>query len=448
MNKYLILIFLFVLGMPVFSQQNEYVDFAFRFYNQTEKVQNTQKGNIVTSPLSAQFTLGMLLNGAYGENYEEISRTLGTSAFSLEQINAYNHNLLEKMPETTVIEEYEQLFQGFRDPKGLPKLNFANGIWTDLGYSPLEDFKQATESVYDAEIQEAELGKKETFDGIDKWVSNKTDGAIPSMGIEPNDLMSMALTSVTSFKGEWLTMFAEGNVIVGDFSNYDGTVVPVTYMKSDMRVNCYKDEELEACKLFYGCDNKFSMTIILPAQDNKDLVLDAEKWKKIQDGFQENYVCVKIPYLNLYYEQSMIPVLKAMGMDLAFQGGGFGKLSETEGLKVDNAKQVCSIKVNEKGSDDPTTSRFPPNSFGWTNYYFYATRSFYFTIEDNQSGTILFVGKINQLDELTNSVEKVPVTPRDDAPLYDLSGRRLQQKPQKGIYIENGRLRVSEGRVK
>ena len=42
---------------------------------------------------------------------------------------------------------------------------------------------------------------------------------------------------------------------------------------------------------------------------------------------------------------------------------------------------------------------------------------------------------------MTNEVKYVLAPePENDTPiLYDLSGRRLEQKPQKGIYIQNGK---------
>ena len=49
-------------------------------------------------------------------------------------------------------------------------------------------------------------------------------------------------------------------------------------------------------------------------------------------------------------------------------------------------------------------------------------------------------------EDLTNEVKYVLAPkPENDTPaLYDLSGRRLQQKPSKGIYIEDGKKVLSK----
>ena len=47
---------------------------------------------------------------------------------------------------------------------------------------------------------------------------------------------------------------------------------------------------------------------------------------------------------------------------------------------------------------------------------------------------------------MTNEVKYVLAPePENETPaLFDLSGRRLQQKPQKGIYIENGKKVINK----
>ena len=49
-------------------------------------------------------------------------------------------------------------------------------------------------------------------------------------------------------------------------------------------------------------------------------------------------------------------------------------------------------------------------------------------------------------EDMTNEVKYVLAPePENETPaLFDLSGRRLQQKPQKGIYIENGKKVINK----
>ena len=65
---------------------------------------------------------------------------------------------------------------------------------------------------------------------------------------------------------------------------------------------------------------------------------------------------------------------------------------------------------------------------------------FYFTIEDNQTGAVLFIGHVLKVDgEYTNGLEEVNAE-QSKAKVYDLQGRRLKSVPQKGLYIYDGKV--------
>ncbi|MDO4197216.1 MAG: hypothetical protein Q4D33_13840, partial [Prevotellaceae bacterium] len=70
------------------------------------------------------------------------------------------------------------------------------------------------------------------------------------------------------------------------------------------------------------------------------------------------------------------------------------------------------------------------------------------TIEDNQTSSILYMGKINNITDaqqplriglptaishLQQGISNEPST------LYDLQGRKIEAKPGKGLYIKDGK---------
>ncbi|MBO4641790.1 MAG: hypothetical protein J5661_02885, partial [Bacteroidaceae bacterium] len=74
-------------------------------------------------------------------------------------------------------------------------------------------------------------------------------------------------------------------------------------------------------------------------------------------------------------------------------------------------------------------------------YNFHATRPFLYIISERSSGAIFFIGQYlgdgtTGISDLVRSDER---SEANKGALYDLSGRRLEQKPQKGIYIQNGK---------
>ena len=69
--------------------------FAFEFLRRMNEVQKT---SFVISPLSMQFLLGMILDGAQGETADEICRVLGYEAGDVRAINAFASSMLEQLP--------------------------------------------------------------------------------------------------------------------------------------------------------------------------------------------------------------------------------------------------------------------------------------------------------------------------------------------------------------
>ena len=90
------------------AQGNE---FAFNLFNKI--LQTTDDKNVFISPLSVDFALGMMLNGANSETREEMKYVLRHSRLTDAQINEYYRIMLDALPAA--------------DP--LTKLNIANSIW-------------------------------------------------------------------------------------------------------------------------------------------------------------------------------------------------------------------------------------------------------------------------------------------------------------------------------
>ena len=70
-----------------------------------------------------------------------------------------------------------------------------------------------------------------------------------------------------------------------------------------------------------------------------------------------------------------------------------------------------------------------------TDLLTYAPGTYTLTVENEYEK---FVTTLN----LTTDIASTPAPTQDKDALYDLSGRKLQQKPSKGIYIQNGKVLV------
>ena len=101
--------------------------------------ENTEDKNFIISPLSAQFALGMLANGAHGNTLDELTAALGVE--SLGELNSLNKRLLRELPKA--------------DKK--VKFRAANSVWLDNRFEVLPSYSRAVGEWYDAEATSLDL---------------------------------------------------------------------------------------------------------------------------------------------------------------------------------------------------------------------------------------------------------------------------------------------------
>ena len=94
-------------------------DFALRLFQLAKG-----DGNMILSPLSVTFALGMLNNGSNGLTQQEINQVLGSSASSVEAINQFCYKLLTESRKLDLN----------------TKVNIANNIYVNKGYTLKPEF--------------------------------------------------------------------------------------------------------------------------------------------------------------------------------------------------------------------------------------------------------------------------------------------------------------------
>ena len=131
-------------------------DFIDRVNAQTDK-------DFFISPLSMQFLLGMILNGAQGLTADEICQVLGYGAGDQAAVNEFCQSMLEQLPKL--------------DKATL--LTLADAIVVDEGYELNKDYKKTVEKYYDAEVSNLPFSdRKGSADKINRWCANHTGGLI------------------------------------------------------------------------------------------------------------------------------------------------------------------------------------------------------------------------------------------------------------------------------
>ena len=160
-------------------------------------------------------------------------------------------------------------------------------------------------------------------------------------------------------------------------------------------------------------------------------------------------VDLKLPRVEISTNQQLGNVMAELGMPSAFdpETADFSKMCNTQ-IYIGLMKQVAKIKLDEQGAEAAAVTIIDVAG-GIPDYAtFHANRPFLYIISEQSTGVILFMGqftggKPSAIEAPIAEVKKEGVKSEkyDDA-LYDLQGRRLSEKPAKGLYIQNGVKRV------
>jgi serine protease inhibitor len=378
----------------VYSNAKHQINFGKEDYKKVVKASNQFGFNLLTqidptknlfiSPASAFLALSMVYNGADGETKDEMTDVLQTGGIDTTQLNQANASLMALLTKNT-----KQI-----------NVSIGNSIWLNEHYHFEDDFAQNTKDYYHAETQEIDVMDKDSSKLINEWVkeaTNKKIDKIASDRLDPN--MVAMLINAIYFKGTWKYEFDKKYTKNRPFHLQDGTISDVPLMLLEEKLDYLETEGFQAIKLPYG-DNDMSMTVFLPKGplDEFSQTLTNDNWEKWNKNFQQNEGTLLLPAFKLDYEKELSSELIALGMNTAFEEkANFSKMiKEDIPIWISKVKQKAYIKVSEEGTEAAaaTAVEMKTESAVLGGFHMEVNKPFFFTITDNESGTILFMGSI------------------------------------------------------
>jgi len=342
--------------------------------------------NIVLSPLSLNMALAMVWNGANGDTREGILQAMGMQNFSQAEVNSYFLDLRKKL--TTI------------DPS--VKIALANSIWYDNGFPVKADFISVNKDYYDAEVKEIDFRAPNAPDQINQWCSDNTNGLIKEMIEEIPDNVAMYLINALYFKGLWADScgFEPKHTYPAYFSKENGGNVLVDMMYQQRKdIDYYCDDHLEMVALPYG-NGAYSMVFALPKGNFGEMLLQLKQsnyWQNCLSNLKSQEVALSIPKFKVEYEPkpNLNNILIKLGMGKAFTNSAdFSGISDIR-LFISRVMQKTYIEVDEKGTEAAAVTVVEMQKTSMPSYpVFCANRPFLFIIQENMTGTALFMGKI------------------------------------------------------
>jgi len=326
----------------------------------------------------------MALNGAAGSTKDSIINTLGLTGLSLDEIN----------------QTYLDLITALEAADSKVVMDIANSIWIKKSYPVLDSFITVNQKYYDARVETLDFDQTALVT-INNWVNAKTNGKIPTILDQISDNEIMFLINAIYFNGKWKVQFAKSNTINGPFTLESGSSANVPLMKVRDQFGYSQQSGYVALKMPYG-RGKFSMILLLPdvgkTPDQLIGQLNPAVWAGLKASLANpQMVDVWLPRFTFNWKSDLNGILASLGMSVAFSDtqANFSKINPNDQLYITEVKHKTFIEVNEEGTEAAAvTSVGIASATAGPGTEFYAIRPFLFFITEEDTGAILFAGKV------------------------------------------------------
>jgi len=383
-------------NIPLTTRQQQVVNqsnaFGFDLFRKVIETSGSEN-NLMISPLSVSMALGMTRNGAAGTTLDAMNETLGMSGFTEQEIN----------------ESYQYILGTFSSLDPAVKLSIANSIWYSNTFSVLQPFIETNQTYFGASVTPLDFKDPASVTTINNWVSDKTNQLIPTIIEEIPDGMVMYLIDAVYFKGQWRYKFEKDKTEAKTFYLSDGSEVQAESMLQRANLQYFAGTGFKAVELPYNQGN-YNMNILLPEASSSisEIIsqLTQDNWNNWQKNYTEADVQVQLPKFKYDYdEKNMIPVLKALGMEIAIDPNyaDFTRMNGLGGLFISEVKHKTYIETNEEGTEAAAVTSVGMSNTSVGNdpqpVYFTADHPFVYIITEKSTGTILFIGTVmNPID--------------------------------------------------
>jgi serpin B len=343
-------------------------------------------GNQFFSPFSISTAMWMLDAGAAGETDAEIRAALHATLPSAQAHQAYG-----AMLDSLAVGRSFDLYT----------LATANRLFGQDGLAFQQPFLDITADAYGAPLQPVDFrNATETVDTINQWVSEQTEAMIPDLleSVSPDALL--VLVNAIVFKGKWALPFDRDLTRPAPFTLASGERVDVMTMETEGPVRSVAIAGGQLGMLtFRGGD--LSMLVLVPDEASGLPALEASLSADslaaaIASAPAEYRMRVKLPRFGFESELALPQTLQALGIVSAFDPAraDLSGIDGTHPLYVEKAVHKAVIAVDEEGAQAAAGTAvgtdvvsLPPELA--------VDRPFLFLIYDHVTGSILFLGRVD-----------------------------------------------------
>lgn len=352
-----------------------------------------EDGNIVFSPYSISVALAMTYAGAEGNTEKQMAQAL---FFLLppEKLHPAFNALDQKLNNQPKPIEGTKPFV----------LRISNALWGQKEYPFLAAFLDMLAENYGAGMRlldfaaDPEAARLQ----INQWISEQTEGKIKDL-IPPGAidvLTRLVLTNAIYFNADWQLKFDKDATYTAPFNRLDGSTVSVDMMNQEKGFRYAAMDGYQAIKLAYQ-NSTFSMLILVPDAgkfSQFESSLSPDELAAVLARLEYTQVNLSLPKFQYEFDFSVVETLKAMGMQDAFipNAADFSGMDGSRDLFITDILHKAFIAVDEAGTEAAAATAvivgvtsMPPEAIPLV-----IDRPFLYLIQDDVTGTILFLGRV------------------------------------------------------
>ena len=359
--------------------------FAFELLGKVNAL--SEEDNLMISPLSVSYALGMTMNGAAGTTLDAFYEVLHFGDLTNAEVN----------------ESYKDLMDQLVRLDDKVEFSIANSIWYKLGYHVLDEFITTNQTYFDAAVRELDFSDPQAVDIINGWIEDKTNDKIRDMlDYIPSNAV-MYLINAIYFNATWKYEFDKSQTREGSFYLDGGGSHPADFMKVKGLFNYTVTEDFSAVEMPYG-DSTFSMVVMLPSGESTtdDLIsqMDLSYWNTWYENATVRNVQIELPKFKYGFKSLLNDPLIDLGLEIAFSDGAdFSRITSGADLYISRVIHQTFIDVQEEGTEAAAATIVEireTSAGGDSTPIFRADKPFLYIIKENSTGAILFMGKVGK----------------------------------------------------
>ncbi|MBQ3100016.1 MAG: serpin family protein [Clostridia bacterium] len=358
------------------------------FTQKTAKALENEGDNLIYSPLSLYYALGILASGSVGQAESELTDLLG----------------LEK-DELAVAAE--AIYRNIYEDNEIGVTRISNSIWVDRnkGISFKNDWLEKTSSGFFASVYDVDLNDPATGDLIGRWISDTT-GKMLEYEFKPDPAKVMSIINSVYLSDQWTDEFDESFTKKDQFTNRDGSISECDFMNSEGLGSFYKTEKYSMSSI--QLKNGGSVTFILPEEgvDPQSLLYDASVYDRISstnpddEAYGYGTLIWKVPKFSYQSDLDLVKTLRRLGVNSVFDT--YNSLTDItdDPLFVSDVLQKATISVNEKGIEAAayTEITYCGSAMPTDSCEMILDRPFAYIVETDY-GIPIFVGVVNDMNQ-------------------------------------------------